>query len=63
MNHIPILYEDNHLLVVVKPANLLSQGDSTGDEDLLSLLKEYIKENTINRVTFIWVWFIGLIDQ
>ncbi len=43
-NEIEILYEDNHLLVVYKPANLLSQGDSTKDLDLLSLLKEYLKE-------------------
>ena len=41
---IPVLYEDNHLLVVVKPANLPSQGDSSGDDDLLSILKEYIRE-------------------
>jgi len=40
---IKILYEDNHLLVVVKPVNMLSQADKTGDADLLSLLKEYIK--------------------
>lgn len=39
---IPVLYEDNHLLVVVKPANLPSQGDSSGDEDLLSILRDYI---------------------
>ncbi|MDR1138560.1 MAG: RNA pseudouridine synthase [Clostridiales bacterium] len=38
-----VLYEDNHLLVVVKPHNLLSQSDKTGDDDLLSLLKDYIK--------------------
>ena len=44
MSNIPIVYEDNHLLVVVKPPNLLSQGDSTGDPDLLTLLKEYIRE-------------------
>ena len=31
---IPVLYEDNHLLVVVKPANLPSQGDSSGDDGL-----------------------------
>lgn len=41
---ISILYEDNHLLVVEKPINMLVQEDSTGDKDLLSLLKEYIKE-------------------
>ena len=36
---IPVLYEDNHLLVVVKPPNLASQADSSGDEDLLGILK------------------------
>ena len=40
---VSILYEDNHLLVVVKPPNMLSQGDYTGDLDLLTLMKEYIK--------------------
>ena len=39
MRDIPILYEDNHLLVVVKPPNLLSQGDYTGDRDLLTIMK------------------------
>lgn len=40
---INILYEDNHVLVVEKPPNMLTQGDSTGDEDLLTLLKEDIR--------------------
>ncbi len=39
-----ILYEDNHLLVVVKPPNLPVQEDSSGDDDLLSILKRYIKQ-------------------
>lgn len=39
-----ILYEDNHLLVAVKPPNVPSQGDPSGDEDMLTLLKMYIKE-------------------
>lgn len=37
-----ILYEDNHVLVAVKPPGLLSQADRTGDVDLLTLLREYI---------------------
>jgi len=41
---IPILYEDNHLLVAVKPPNLPAQADSSGDADMLTLLKGYIKE-------------------
>lgn len=42
-NKINILYEDNHVLVVEKPQNMLTQGDSTGDEDLLTLLKVDLK--------------------
>ncbi len=38
-----ILYEDNHVLVAVKPPNMLSQADATGDTDLLTELKEYIR--------------------
>jgi len=39
-----ILYEDNHLLVLCKPAGILVQGDQTGDITLLAQAKEYIKE-------------------
>ena len=44
MNKINVLYEDNHILVVEKPINMLSQSDNTKDQDLLTLVKEYIKE-------------------
>ena len=37
------LFEDNHLLALNKPAGLLSQADSTGDPDVVTLAKEYIK--------------------
>ncbi|HLR74414.1 MAG TPA: RluA family pseudouridine synthase [Virgibacillus sp.] len=40
---IPIIYEDNHLLVVEKPVNMPVQEDRSGDKDLLTLLKEKIK--------------------
>lgn len=39
-----ILYEDNHLIVCVKPVGVLSQEDSTKDMDMLTLLKHYIKD-------------------
>jgi len=38
-----ILYEDNHLLVVEKPVNVPVQADVTGDDDLLSMCRRYIK--------------------
>ena len=42
--NIRVLYEDNHLLVVEKPANVPVQADASGDEDLLTACKGYIKE-------------------
>ncbi len=44
MNAPHILYEDNHLLVVEKPENLPVQADASGDADLLSVCKAYVKE-------------------
>lgn len=43
-NNINIIYEDNHLLVVEKPINIPVQEDSSKDKDLLTILKEYIKD-------------------
>ena len=39
-----VLYLDNHLLVVVKPSGMLAQGDATGDADLVTLAKAYLKK-------------------
>ena len=41
---IKVLYEDNHLLVVEKPINILVQADSSGDDNLLDMLKDYLKQ-------------------
>lgn len=39
-----ILYEDNHIIVVSKPQGVPSQPDDSGDKDMLSQVKDYIKE-------------------
>ncbi len=44
MVSLPVLYEDNHLLIVNKPAGTLVQGDATGDKPLVEIGKEYIKD-------------------
>ena len=44
MDDITILHEDNSVLVVVKPQNIPSQGDKSGDADMLTLLKQYVKD-------------------
>ena len=41
---INVLYEDNHLLVVEKKSNIPVQLDDSQDDDLLSILKKYLKE-------------------
>lgn len=44
MNKLNVLYEDNHLIVVEKKPNVLSQSDVTGDMDLLTMVKSYVKK-------------------
>ena len=44
MQKLKIIYEDNHIIVVEKIPNIPSQSDKTGDMDMLTLVKEYIKE-------------------
>ena len=39
-----VLYEDNHIIVVEKPVNIPSQEDKTGDLDMLTMIKEYLKK-------------------
>lgn len=41
--NIDVLYEDNHVIVAVKPPNLLSQADDTGDMDMLTAIKQDLK--------------------
>ena len=44
MEKLNVLYEDNHVIVVEKPVNIPSQADKTGDVDMLSIVKHYLKE-------------------
>lgn len=54
-----IIYEDNHVIVVIKPHNVSVQEDSSGDKDMLTIIKEYIKvrDNKPNNV------FLGLVHR
>lgn len=54
-----IIYEDNHLLVIIKPHNIAVQEDESKDEDLLNMLKQYIKvrDNKPGNV------FLGLVHR
>lgn len=54
-----ILYEDNHIIVADKPSGMLSQGDSSGEDSMLEVLKTYIKKK-YNKEGDV---FIGLVHR
>ena len=59
---INIIYEDNHLLVVEKPINIPSQADNSGDEDMLTILKKYIKEK-YNKPGNVYLGLVHRLDR
>lgn len=62
MDNLNILYEDNHIIVVLKPQNVLSQGDSTTDKSLLDMVKEYIKQK-YNKPGNVYVGLVHRLDR
>ena len=59
---INIIYEDNHLLVVEKPINIPVQEDNSKDKDLLTMLKEYIKEK-YNKPGNVYLGLVHRLDR
>lgn len=59
---INIVYEDNHVIVAVKPPNMLSQADKTKDADMLSQVKEYIKVK-YNKPGNVYVGLVHRLDR
>lgn len=57
-----ILYEDNHVIVVLKPANIPSMPDESGDKDMLTMVKEYIKEK-YNKPGNVYVGLVHRLDR
>ena len=57
-----ILYEDNPLIVAIKPAGILSQEDQTKDADMLTLLKYYIKDK-YNKPGNVYLGLVHRLDR
>lgn len=62
MDDVQILHEDNCILVVNKPQNLPSQADNSGDVDLLTLLKGYVKEK-YNKPGEVYLGLVHRLDR
>jgi len=59
---VKILHEDNQIIVVEKPQGMLSQSDVTGDLDLLSYLKSYLKEK-YNKPGNVYLGLVHRLDR
>lgn len=62
MEKLNIIYEDNHIIVVEKKVNIPSQGDKTGDIDMLTLVKQYIKEK-YNKPGEVYLGLVHRLDR
>lgn len=57
-----IIFEDNHIIVVIKPQNVSVQADDSGDEDLLTAIKNYIKVRD-NKPGNVYVGLVHRLDR
>lgn len=57
-----VIYEDNHVIVVIKPQNIPTQEDESKDKDLLTMVKEYIKEKD-NKPGNVFVGLVHRLDR
>ena len=57
-----VIYEDNHIIVVEKPVNIPSQGDKTGDIDMLTIIKQYLKEK-YNKPGNVYLGLVHRLDR
>lgn len=61
-NKLNVLYEDNHIIVVEKKPNVLCQSDYTKDLDLLTMVKNYIK-NEYHKPGNVYIGLVHRLDR
>ena len=57
-----VIYEDNAIVVVNKPQNVPSQEDASKDKDLLTMVKEYVKEK-YNKPGNVFIGLVHRLDR
>jgi 23S rRNA pseudouridine1911/1915/1917 synthase len=62
MQDLDLVFLDNHLLVVNKPAGLLIQGDKTGDTTLFQIAKHYLKK-AFNKPGNVYLGLVHRLDK
>ena len=61
-NNLTVLYEDNHIIVVLKPQNVASCPDESKDANLLDNIKNYLK-NAYNKPGNVYVGLVHRLDR
>lgn len=62
MKDLKVIYEDNHIIVVEKKPNIPSQADKTEDENMLSIIKQYLKEK-YNKPGNVYLGLVHRLDR
>ena len=62
MEKLNVLYEDNHVIVIEKPVNIPSQADKTEDLDMLSIVKDYLK-NKYQKPGEVYLGLVHRLDR
>ena len=62
MQNLKVLYEDNHIIVVRKDPNIPSQADKTEDLDMLTIIKDYLKEK-YNKPGNVYIGLVHRLDR
>ena len=62
MEHLEVLYEDNHIIVVKKQPNIPSQADKTEDIDMLTIIRKYLKEK-YNKPGNVYLGLVHRLDR
>ena len=62
MDELTILYEDNHIIVVMKPQGVPTCGDESGDDSLLEQVRRYVKEK-YNKPGNVYIGLIHRLDR
>ena len=57
-----VLYEDNHIIVVEKMVGIPSQADKTEDQDMLTIIKQYLKEK-YNKPGNVYLGLVHRLDR
>lgn len=60
--NLKVIYEDNHIIVVIKPAGIPVQQDKTGDKDMITIIKEYLKEK-YNKPGNVYLGLVHRLDR